>query len=441
MASRILIVGSGGREHALAWRLAGEGGVERVFVAPGNPGMWDVATPLGEPGGADADGLADVAQREGIDLVVIGPEAPLVGGLADALAARGLLVFGPGAAAARLEGSKGFCREVGGAAGVPMAEGRTFDDHYAAAAFARSLGGGVAVKADGLAGGKGVVMCADPAQAERAIRDSMATGIFGEAGRRVVIERALDGREVSVIAICDEGTCLALPVARDHKRLLDGDRGLNTGGMGAVSPPGDLDDASVARIVSQFHRPVLAELAHRGIPFRGALFGGFMLTDDGPKLLEFNVRLGDPETQAQLPRLALPLAPLLEAAARNELRQAAAAAGITGELLPVRAGAAAAVVLAAPGYPGTPTTGALIEGIPAARDAGGLVLCAGVAADADGALVTAGGRVLAVVGEGPDAEAAASIAYRAASHIRFPGVQLRRDIGRGGIASLAGWAR
>jgi phosphoribosylamine--glycine ligase len=296
------------------------------------------------------------------------------------------------------------------------------------------------VKADGLAGGKGVMVCSDEDTAAAAIRAAMVEGAFGAAGRRVVVERALVGREVSVIAMCDATACLVLPAARDHKRLGDGDTGPNTGGMGAVSPVEDLPDELAAQLAARFHRPVLAELARRGIVFRGALYAGLMLTDDGPFLLEFNVRFGDPETQAQLPRLATPLAPLLAATARDELATQAAAQGIIGASLPVRREATAAVVLAAAGYPGEVVPGAPITGIEAARATGARVFCAGVAAghrpQAD--LVTAGGRVLAVVGKGQDIPAAADAAYRAADLIVFQGRQLRRDIGRSaaGVAAL-----
>jgi phosphoribosylamine--glycine ligase len=426
----VLIVGSGGREHALAWRLAGENGVERVLVAPGNPGMADVAEVVPHASASDAARLIRLALDEGVDLVVVGPEAPLVAGLADALEATGVAVFGPLQAAAALEGSKAFCREVAIAAGLPIPEGVACDDAATAILVARAFGSPVAVKADGLAAGKGVTICATLREAETAIRSAMIEGVFGEAGRRVVIERALEGHEASVIAICDATHALALPAARDHKRIFDDDQGPNTGGMGACSPTGDLDEADVATIVDTFHRPLLAELARRGTPFRGALFAGLMLTGDGPRLLEFNVRFGDPETQAVLPRLDAPIGALMAAAARDRLAECAAELGIASVLLPVRGGATVAVVLAAPGYPGQPEVGGQVHGIPDARAIGALVFCGGVAASPDGGIQTAGGRVLSVVGEGPDLEAAASAAYEAADRITFPGVQLRRDIGR-----------
>ncbi len=435
MDRRVLVVGSGGREHALCWRLATDGGTPRPFVAPGNPGMTDVAqvTPVAVD---DAPGLVELVRRESIELVVIGPEAPLVAGLADRLRGIGVAVVGPGAAAARLEGSKSFCREVAAAAGVPIPDGATFDepDLAAALAYARARDGQVVVKADGLAAGKGVTVCADIAQAERAIRGCLVGGDFAAAGRRIVIEEVLTGQEVSVIALCDESTILGMPAARDHKRLGDDDTGPNTGGMGAISPVDAPTDSDVGRILATVHRPILAELAHRGSPFRGVLFAGLMLTAAGPRLLECNVRFGDPETQATLPRLAVPLLPLLDGVATGRLASAATALGITGDLLPVRPGASVAVVIAAEGYPGTPRTGDVIEGIDAARATGALAFCAGVAGSSD-ALVTAGGRVLAVVGQGPDAGDAIAAVYRAVDHIAMPGMQLRRDIGRSPVVS------
>ena len=427
----ILVVGSGGREHALAWRLGRDSGVDRVVVAPGNPGMVADAAIAPDVLAVDPPAIIALAREIGADLVVIGPEAPLVAGLADELRAAGLAVFGPSAAAARIEGSKGFCREVARAAGVAMADGASFSDPVAAVLYAQGLDGPVVVKADGLAAGKGVMVCLTLDEARLAIRAVLVERVFGAAGARVVVERALQGPEVSVIAICDATTALALPAARDHKRIGEGDTGPNTGGMGAVSPASDVSESHLATIVRTTHRPVLAELAERGIPFQGALFAGLMLTAKGPRLLEFNARFGDPETQAILPRLAVPLAPLLLAAATDRLAEAAAMLGISGDCLPSDERAAVAVVLAAPGYPEAPVTGAAIEGLEAAalQAADVVVFHAGVSVGAAGGLATAGGRVLAVVGLGPDVPGAASVAHAAAANVIFPGVQRRRDIG------------
>ena len=425
---RVLIVGSGAREHALAWRLASEPGAGRILVAPGNPLMQDVAETRPDVRAPDFDAILRLCRDERVDLVVVGPEAPLVDGLADRLASAGVACFGPSAAAARLEGSKAFAREVCRAAGVPMAIGRAFAGTRGAIEYAETLGLPIVVKADGLAAGKGVTICSTFSEAERAIREALEDHRFGAAGATVVVERHLTGSEASVIALCDGATALALPAARDHKRLLDGDRGPNTGGMGAYSPLPDLDDAQLTRLVARTFEPVLAHMAERGTPFRGALFCGLMLTADGPRVLEFNARLGDPETQAILPRLTEPLAPVLLAAAQGSL------AGFG----PIAAtpDATVSLTLAAQGYPAAPRGGDEIRGIDEARATGALVFAAGVARDGDGVLVTAGGRVLSVVGVGQDLEKAAGAAYEAAERIEFAGKLLRRDIGRG-LATVA----
>lgn len=431
---RILVIGSGAREHALCWRLSAEPGVERVFVAPGNPLMVDVAEVHPEVAADDHAAVVALARSVAADLVVVGPEAPLVGGLADRLAESGIPCFGPSAAAARLEGSKSFCREVCRSAGVPMAEGKAFDEVSAALAFVRRMGAPLVVKADGLAAGKGVAVCDSLDVVEWHVRAALETGRFGEAGHRVVIERYLEGREASVIALCDGRSGLVMPAARDHKRLSDGDLGPNTGGMGAYSPVEELDRSALEGIYESFHRPVLAEMARRGMAFRGALYAGLMLAADGPYLLEFNVRFGDPETQAILPRLAagLSLAPLLAAAAAGDL--AAREAGIDERVLPAEAGAAVGVTLAAAGYPDHPRTGDQVAGISQARAAGAVVFGAALSDGPDSSLVTAGGRVLTVVGRGGDLESAADAAYAAAAEISFAGRQMRNDIGRRPVA-------
>ncbi len=427
MPTRILIVGGGGREHALAWKLAGEPGVNEVVVGPGSaaiarePRVRRVALdPL------DPATVVAVAREVSAELVVIGPEAPLAAGVADALAGAGIAVFGPSMAAARIESSKAFCHEVARAAGVPMARAGAFTEPGPAMAMAGTLAaeGGVVVKADGLAAGKGVSVCSDLAEAEAAIR-----AVLAEPGATVVVEERLHGPEASVIALCDGRTALALPLARDHKRLADGDEGPNTGGMGAVSPLADLPDSELPALVETFHGPILAELARRGTPFRGALFAGLMLTDRGPVLLECNARFGDPETQAQLPRLAVAIGPLLLAAARGDLAGAAGALGLTDVRLPALPGAAVAVVLAAAGYPDAPRRGDEIHGLEDAHGAGATVFHSGTAIGDDGRVLTAGGRVLAVVGRGADVAEARASAERTADAIRWDGMQRRHDIG------------
>jgi phosphoribosylamine--glycine ligase len=427
---RVLVVGSGAREHALAWRLGLDPGIDRVLVAPGNPGHADVAEVHAETGAEDAGALLRLVRQRAVDLVVVGPEAPLVAGIADRLADAGIPVFGPTAGAAALEGSKSFCRQVAAEAGVAMAGGEVFDALRPAVAYAERLGAPLVVKADGLAAGKGVTVCATVAEAVSALEDAMERRVFGEAGARVVVERALHGPEASLIAICDATTALALAPARDHKRIFDGDRGPNTGGMGAYSPLPDLDATACRDLVERIHRPVLDAMAARGTPFRGALYAGLMLTAEGPRLLEFNVRFGDPEAQVVLPRLDIPLAPLLHAAATDRLAAAAAALGVDDTLLPSTGDAAVGVVFAAEGYPGTSAAGDEITGIAEARGCGALVFEAGTTRRDDGATVTKGGRVLTIVGRGSDLAAAAAAAYEAGAHVRFRGRQFRGDIGR-----------
>ncbi len=424
---RILVIGSGGREHALAWKLAAEAGVEQVLVAPGSAGIALTpgvrCVPVDQLSGGSVVALA---RSESIDLVVIGPEAPLAAGVADALEAAQVPVFGPDASAARLESSKSFCHEIAEAAGVRMARARSFaggaESLTAARAFAQELavsGAGIVLKADGLAGGKGVVVTESLDEALALLPSFLSDRPADRPA--LVVEERLIGPEASVIALCDGQNALALPAARDHKRLLDGDGGPNTGGMGAYSPLPDVSDADVAHVLATVHRPILVEMARRGMPFRGFLYAGMMLTAEGPALLETNVRLGDPETQVILPRLGVPLAPLLLAAARGALPRAP-------EVLPAVEGAAVAIVLAAAGYPGDPSRGDRIEGIDGALADGALVFHAGSAAGPDGGFTVGGGRVLAVVGRGGDLANARAAAERAADTVGWTGMQRRHDI-------------
>ena len=427
MATRILVVGGGGREHALAWKLAAEPGVNDVVVAPGSSAIGREPQVRCEPvDPLDPAAVVAVARRASAELVVVGPEAPLAAGVADALGEAGIAVFGPSQAAARIESSKAFCHEVATAAGVPMARAGTFTELVPALAFARGLtltGDGVVIKTDGLAAGKGVTVCDDVAGAATALASALST-----PGTSVIVEERLRGREASLIALCDGRDALALPLARDHKRLGDGDEGPNTGGMGAYSPLPDLPDEAIPGLVEAFHRPILAELARRGTPFRGALFAGLMLTDDGPVLLECNARFGDPETQALLPRLAVALGPLLAAASRGELAGAARALGLPDARLPVAPDPSVAIVLAAAGYPDRPRRGDAIDGLAAASATGALVFHAGTTTDEEGIVRTSGGRVLAVVGRGRDLAAAREQAERAAEAITWDGLQRRHDI-------------
>jgi phosphoribosylamine--glycine ligase len=396
-----MLVGSGGREHALAWALARSPSVEEVHAAPGNPGLAALGTchPVAVD---DGEGLLGLARSISADLVVVGPEAPLVAGLGDLLRHGGVTVFGPGAAAARIEGSKAFAKEVMDAAGVPTA---------------RSLERAVApcvVKADGLAAGKGVVVC----HTESELRDGLET--VRALGEVIVVEELLDGPEVSVLALCDGTEAVALPTAQDFKRAYDGDRGPNTGGMGSFAPAPGLDEGRVEEILETVHRPVLRELARRGTPFVGTLFAGLMLTADGPRALEFNCRFGDPETQSIVPLVDGDLAATLAAAARGDLSGAPA--------LGVRDLAAVTVVLAAGSYPQADDRGTPIEGVAAAEAAGAHVFHAGTALH-DGTLVTNGGRILGVTATGADVRAAREAAYAAADLIGWAGARRRDDIG------------
>jgi phosphoribosylamine--glycine ligase len=394
----VLVVGSGGREHALAWKLAQSPELEELHAAPGNPGIADVGSchpVLSE----DADGLLALARSLSIDLVVVGPEVPLVAGLADRLRRGGVSVFGPSAAAARIEGSKAFAKDVLERAGVPTAR---------ALPVARAP---CVVKADGLATGKGVFVCLDEDDLEAALTEVRALGT------QFHIEELLEGEELSVFAVCDGRRAVPLAAARDYKRAHDGDAGPNTGGMGAFSPvPGA---PPLERLVAEIHRPVLAELASRDTPFAGLLYAGLMLTADGPRVLEFNCRFGDPETQAVLPLIRSDLLPLLAAAAAGDLPSAPAE---------LSDDAAVTVVVAARDYPPANDTGSPITGIEDARELGGLVFHAGTA-ERDGALVTSGGRILGVTGVGADVGSARELTYRAVECISFSGARYRRDIG------------
>ena len=434
--TRILIVGGGGREHALAWKLSAEPGVNEVIVAPGSDAIADEPRVRCVEGvdPLDPATVVAVARHEAVELVVIGPEGPLAVGVTDALIEAGFAVFGPTAAAARIEASKAYCHEIAAAAGVRMAKAAAFTDAAAAVAYATGLaaaGAGVVVKADGLAAGKGVTVCDTAVAAERAITSLAAAHAAEHAADRpwVVIEERLRGPEASLIALCDGRDAVALPLARDYKRLRDGDEGPITGGMGAYSPLPDLADDAVLGLLATIHRPILAELARRGTPFRGALYAGLMLTADGPVLLECNARFGDPETQAIMPRLAVALGPLLLAAARGDLRGALTSQQLRDGYLPTLPGATVALVLAAAGYPEQPQSGDAIEGLEAAVATGALVFHTGSRRDADGTVRTAGGRVLSVVGRGLDLESARLAAVAAADRIQATGLQRRDDIG------------
>jgi phosphoribosylamine--glycine ligase len=394
---RVLVVGSGGREHALAWKLARSAGLTELHAAPGNPGIAEIAEchPIRAE---DAEGVLGLARSLTADLVVVGPEVPLVLGLADALRRFGHLVFGPSAAAARIEGSKSFAKEVMTAAGVPTA---------ARLPIARPP---CVVKADGLAAGKGVHVCRTQADVEVALRTLRAPA--GE----IVVEELLEGPEVSLFAVCDGREAIPFASAQDFKRAFDGDEGPNTGGMGAWAPV--LDSDAAESLVEQVQRPVLEELARRGAPFVGLLYAGLMLTEDGPRVLEFNCRFGDPETQAILPLVETDLLDLLAAAARGDL---------PADAIALSSASAVTVVVAGGDYPAEGDRGSEITGVEDAEAAGALVFHAGTARHGT-RLVTNGGRILAVTGTGPTVRDARDVAYRAVERITFAGMRFRSDI-------------
>ena len=436
---RILVVGSGAREHALVWKLGREPGVTAVVCAPGNAGTSQHA--LNRPVDvSDPEAILALAAAEAVDLTVVGPELPLARGVQDLFAARGRSLFGPSRTAAQLESSKAFAKAFMASHGVPTARFQVCDspDAALAAVSGARFGFPVVVKADGLAAGKGVTVAPDRETAGQAVRDAMIAGRFGAAGRRVVIEECLTGPEASFFTICDGRQARALPAAQDHKRAFDGDRGPNTGGMGAFSPSPLVTPDLEARIQREIVQPVLEGLAAQGHPYRGFLYVGLMLTAEGPKVIEFNVRLGDPEAQVVLPMLTGELAPVLAAAANGEISAPSQAAAANGEIsapsLACSPDPHVGVVLASGGYPGAITTGEPIMGLDAAAALDGVLLFHAGTGLRDGAVVTTGGRVLTAVGRGGDMATAIERAYAAEACISFARKQVRTDIGRTALA-------
>ncbi len=427
---KVLVVGSGAREHALTWKLGRESAVREVICAPGNAGTApDAPAPSLDVG--DPAALLAYAEAEAVDLTVVGPELPLARGVGDLFEARGRRLFGPGRHAARLESSKAFAKEFMARHAVPTARFRVCrsPDEALAAVEGSEFGFPVVVKADGLAAGKGVTVAPDRAAAERAVREAMVDGRFGEAGRCVVVEEHLSGVEASFFAICDGREAVGLPVAQDHKRAFDGDRGPNTGGMGAFAPSPLMSSALDRRIRHEIVEPVLEGMRRAGHPFRGFLYVGLMLTAEGPKVVEFNVRLGDPEAQVVLPMIAGELAPVLDAAARGAL---------DGSVCEHSDDPHVGVVLASGGYPGRYDTGAAIAGLAAASALDDVLVFHAGTALRDGSVVTAGGRVLTVVGRGRDFPAAIARAYEAEACITFAGKHVRSDIGRKALSAARG---
>jgi phosphoribosylamine--glycine ligase len=421
---RVLLVGSGGREHALAAAFKASPSVSEIFVAPGNAGIGRIAdlVPI-QP--ASLVELADFAERVTIDLTVVGPELPLSLGIVDEFIKRGLPILGPTRLAAEVEASKVFSKELCRRHNIPTAEARVCSTRAEAEKAIRELGFPIVLKADGLAAGKGVMTCVNAAEVERSLSLFFDEKVFGTAGERILVEEFLEGDEVSLLALSDGTTALALPTARDYKKVFDGDRGPNTGGMGAHSPAGVLDAGSAAKVMREIIHPALSGLAGEGREFRGVLYAGLMLTRSGPKVLEFNARFGDPETEAILPRLESDLAVALSACARGNL------AGIE---LSWRPEACLAVVLTSAGYPGSYQTGFPISGLEEAERIPGVTVFHAATSERDGEIVTSGGRVLVVAGRGANLSEAARTAYSGVEKISFSGMSYRRDIGGGPVS-------
>ncbi len=423
----VLVIGSGGREHALTWKLAQSPRLGKLWAAPGNPGIATVADLVPIAVG-DAPATVAFCRDNGVDLVVVGPEAPLVAGLADRLTEAGITVFGPSAAAAQLEGSKGFTKDLCAEVGIPTAAYARFRDAASARAYVEMSGAPMVVKADGLAAGKGVVIAMTTAEALEAV-DACFEGAFGAAGAEVVVEAFLEGEEASLFALTDGVTVVPFGTAQDHKRVFDGDHGPNTGGMGAYSPAPVMTAEMTERAMAEIVRPTVAALAARGTPFQGVLFAGLMITAKGPELIEYNVRFGDPECQVLMPRLESDLLDLLLRCATGHL---------AGAVPRWRDETALAVVMAADGYPGEPRKGTVIGGLAAAEATGATVFHAGTALAGDGTLVANGGRVLGVTASGATAAEAQQRAYAAVDRIDWPGGFCRRDIGWRAVARETG---
>ncbi|MCT8991408.1 phosphoribosylamine--glycine ligase [Chelativorans sp. SCAU2101] len=421
----VLLIGSGGREHALAWKLAASPLLGKLYAAPGNPGIARHAECVALDV-RDHEAVVDFCRDNGVDLVVVGPEAPLVAGIADDLIAADIPVFGPTAAAARLEGSKGFTKDLCARYGIPTAAYARFADARYAKDYVRSAGAPIVVKADGLAAGKGVTIATSEEEALAAI-DACFSGQFGE-GAEVVIEEFLEGEEASFFCLCDGKTALPFGTAQDHKRVGEGDTGPNTGGMGAYSPAPVMSDEMIERTMREIIMPTLKGMEERGSPFIGVLYAGLMITKEGPKLIEYNVRFGDPECQVLMPRLKDDLLALMKGAVDGQLAHMSAR---------WRDEAALTVVMAAEGYPGTPQKGSPIRGLEAAEAEGADVFHAGTAMR-DGALVANGGRVLNVTALGRTVTEARDKAYRAVDRIDWPGGFCRRDIGWRAVEREAG---
>jgi phosphoribosylamine--glycine ligase len=417
---KILVVGGGGREHALVWKLSQSPRVTKVFCAPGNGGICEAAECL-PIDGSDIHGLLDFAVKNEIDLTVVGPEAPLSMGIVDLFEEQGLKTFGASKAAAEIESSKAFSKDLMKKYGIPTAWYRVFDSPDEAVSYIREMGAPIVVKADGLAAGKGVIICRTVEEAEEAVKMIMVDRLFGDAGERLVVEEFLEGEEASFLAFSDGETVLPLASSQDHKPAFENDKGPNTGGMGAYSPAPVVTDELHRTIMDEVMIPTVRGMAAEGRPYKGILYAGLMIGDNGPKVLEFNARFGDPEAQPILPRMEGDLVPVLEACMDGTLAE---------HTLTWKKDASVCVVLASGGYPGKYDKGLVIEGLEEAASEEGVIVFHAGTAGKDGKIVTAGGRVLGVTALGPTIRDAIDKAYRAVDKIHFEGRHFRRDIGR-----------
>ena len=423
---RILIIGSGGREHTLAWKIAQSPKVAQIFCAPGNAGTAQFATNV-QIGAEDILGLRDFAKNNHIDLTVVGPEVPLVLGIVDEFESHGLKVFGPKKNAALIEGSKIFAKNLMKKYNIPSADFLSFTEEAEAKKFLKKIGAPVVVKADGLAAGKGVIICQTEKEAERAIERILREKEFGDAGNEVIIEECLEGEEASILAFTDGKTVIPMVTSQDHKRINDGDTGPNTGGMGAYSPAPVVTDEMLNQILKEILESTISAMAAEGSPYKGVLYCGLMITKKGPQVLEFNCRFGDPETQAVLPRLKSDLVEVMEAVIDSKLE---------GYKLDWDKKAAVCVVLASGGYPGKYKKGIEIENLDKAREAENAIIFHAGTKEENGKIITSGGRVLGVTALGEDIQKAIDQAYKVVQVIKFKGMHYRRDIGKKALKYL-----
>ncbi|WP_213951681.1 phosphoribosylamine--glycine ligase [Tepidanaerobacter syntrophicus] len=415
---KVLVVGGGGREHAIVWKLAKSPKIDELYAAPGNPGIGRLATCV-NIAAEDIPGLAEFAKKNNIDLTVVGPEAPLVAGIVDEFKNRGLTVFGPDKAAAQIEGSKIFSKNLMKKYNIPTADYKVFEDPNDAISCIDTAPMPIVVKADGLAAGKGVIIAPDRSTAKEAVKTMMIDKAFGKSGSRIVLEEYLEGPEVTVLAFCDGKRAVPMVSSRDHKRVFDNNKGPNTGGMGAVSPA-PAYTPEIAEIVERdIIQRTIDAMASEGAPFQGVLYTGLMITKNGPKVLEYNCRFGDPEAQVVIPRLKTDLVEVMQAVIDGDL---------TNAKIEWKSEVAVCVVIASGGYPGHYETGKVISGLDDAEKNGSIVFHAGTA-EKDGKIITAGGRVLGVTALGKDVDEARKLAYESVSKIRFEGMHYRKDIG------------